>query len=250
MPRTLAIDPRVPTSHGLIIRRRTLAEQTRAHITIREARAYARRIVKQAQLHAEAIKHEAMQQGFDDGWQDSLDVMYESLRGTEQLHVQIERTLKQSVHETMEKALAQPALELQLLEGWLSAAPSAPASLNLVLPRRAQDQIPAITRLVEEKLKVTPTVSISDNDCVVIECGDQIVEFSPTRVLQETDELAKNSIRRLEVKKQCAAWSKHIVQHWLSNLAQRFEGELQHNTDEDAFDDDMFDDDDDDEDDE
>ena len=54
MPRTLAIDPRVPTSHGLIIRRRTLAEQIRAHITIREARAYARRIVKQAQLHAEA----------------------------------------------------------------------------------------------------------------------------------------------------------------------------------------------------
>jgi hypothetical protein len=247
MPRTLAIDPRVPTSHGLVIRRRTLAEQTRAHITVREARAYARRIVKQAQLHAEAIKQEAMQQGFDDGWQDSLEVIYESLRGTEQLHVQIERTLKQTVHETMEKALGSSALELQLLEGWLSKAPSAPAALNLVVPRRAQEQIPAITRLVEEKLKITPTISIGDSDCVVIECGDQIVEFSPTRVLQETDELAKNSIRRLEVKKQSVAWSKHIVQHWLSNLAQRYEGELQHNSDDELFDDDMFDDDEDEE---
>jgi len=246
MPRTLAIDPRVPASHGLVIRRHTLAEQTRAHITVREARAYARRIVKQAQLHAEAIKQEAMQQGFDDGWQDSLDVTYQALHGMEQLHAQIEHALKQTVHATMEKALAQPALELQLLEGWLSAAPRAPATLKLVLPRRAQEQIPAIAQRIEEMLKITPTISIGDSDRVVIECGDQIVEFSPTRVLQETDELARSSIRRLEVKKQCAAWSKHIVQHWLSNLAQRHEGEMPHSTD-DIFDDDMFDDDEDDE---
>lgn len=242
MPRTLAIDPRVPTSHGLIIRRHTLAEQTRAHITIKEARAYARRIVKQAQLHAESIKQEAMQQGFDDGWQDSLEVIYQSLRGTEQLHVQIEQALKQVIHETMEKALAQPALELQLLEGWLAAAPRAPTALNLVLPRRAQEQTPAIIRRIEEILNVTPTVSVSDSDCVVIECGDQIFEFAPARTLQETDELAKNCIRRLEVKKQCAAWSKHIIQHWLSNLAQRHDATLQNEV-SDEFDDEMFDDD-------
>ena len=247
MPRTLAIDPRVPTSHGLIIRRRCVAEHTRAHITIREARAYARRIVKQAQLHAEAIKQEAMQQGFDAGWQDSLEVIYQSLRGMEQLHIQIEQTLKQGVHETMEKALGSPGLELQLLEGWLAAIPREPAALNLVLPRRAQEQIPVITRRIEETLKIAPTISVGDSDCVVIECGDQILEFSPSRVLQETDDLAKSSIRRLEVKKQCAAWSKHIVQHWLSNLAQRHEGELTHSTDDDIFDDDMFDDDEDDE---
>lgn len=241
MLRTLAIDPRVPTSHGVVIRRQRLAEQNRAHITIKEARAYARRIVKQAQLEAEEIKHEAMQQGFGDGWQDSLDVIYQSLRGTEQLHVQIEQALKQVVHETLEKALAQPALELQLLEGWLAAAPQAPASLNLVLPRRAQAQVPAITRRIEEALRVTPTISIGDGEGVVIECGDQIVEFSPTRILRETDELAKNSVRRLEVKKQCAAWTKHIVQHWLSNLAQRYEAELQSTIGNEFDDDDDFD---------
>src|SRR5688500_11862288 len=103
MLRTLAIDPRVPTSHGVIIRRQCIAEQTRAHITVKEARAYARRIVKQAQSHAEAIKRAAMQQGFDEGWHDSLDVIYQSLRGMEQLHVKIEQTLKQVIHETMEK---------------------------------------------------------------------------------------------------------------------------------------------------
>jgi len=237
MPRTLAIDPRVPTSHGLVIRRRRLAEQSRAHTTIREARAYARRIVKQAQLDAEKIKNEAMHEGFSDGWQDSLDVIYQSLRGTEQLHVQIEQALKQVVHDTVEKALAQPALELQLLEGWLAAAPQAPASLNLVLPRRAQAQIPAITRRIEEALRVTPTISVGDGDGIVIECGDQIVEFSPTRILRETDELTRNSVRRLEVKKQCYAWSQHIVQHWLSNLAQRYDADLQDDID-DAFDDD------------
>lgn len=238
MPRTLAIDPRVPTSHGVIIRRHTLAEQIRAHTTVKEARAYARRIVKQAQLHAESIKQEAMQQGFNDGWQDSLESIYRSLRGTERLHVDIEHSLKQAVHSTMENALAQPALELQLLESWLAAAPRTPTALNLVLPRRAQAHIPAITRRIEEALKITPTISIGNSDCVVIECGDQIFEFAPTRTLQETDELAKSCLRRLEVKKQCAAWSKHIVQQWLLNLAQRYDGVLGNHTDN-EFDDDL-----------
>lgn len=237
MPRTLAIDPRVPTSHGLVIRRHTLVEQTRVHATLREARAYARRIVKQAQLQAESIKQEAMRQGYDDGWRDSLDVIYNSLHGTAHLHGQIEQALKQVVHKTMESALAQPTLELQLLEGWLASKPAVPATLNLVLPRRAESDIPSIVRRVEETLAITPTISIGDSDCVVIECGDQIFEFSPTRTLQETDELAKSSLRRLEIKKQCVAWSEHIVREWLSNLAQRynaaFPNAFPHETDDD-----------------
>lgn len=237
MPRILAIDPRVPTSHGLIIKRQCLAEQTRAHISIKEARAYARRIVKQAQLHAESIKQSAMQQGFDDGWRDSLKVIFQTLQGTVQLHTQLEQALKKTVHETMEKALAQPALELQLLEGWLAATPHVSSALNLVLPRRAQEQAPAIIRRVEETLKITPTVSFGDSDGVVIEYGDQIAEFSPNRTLGETDALAKECVRRLEVKKQMAMWSKHVVQHWLSDLAKRHDAMPPANDDVDMFDD-------------
>jgi hypothetical protein len=226
MPRTLAIDPRVPTSHGLVIRRHTLAEQTRAFTTIKEARAYARRIVKQAQLHAEDIKQEAIQQGFSEGWQDSLSVIYQTLRDTKQLHIQIDHQLKQAVHEAMKNALVQPDIELQLLEDWLAATPQAPSTLHLVLPRRTQAQVPAIIRRVEETLQVTPTITMGNSDCVIIECGDQIFEFSPTRMSQETDDLAKNCIRRMEIKKQYAEWSKHIVKEWLSNLAKRNDGAL------------------------
>lgn len=232
MPRILAIDPRVPASHGLVIRRHTLAEQTRVHATLKEARAYARRIVKQAQSHAEFIKHEAMRQGFEDGWQDSLDAIYKSLHGTALLHDHIEQKLKQTVHKTMAGALAQPSLELQLLEDWLASTPTVSTALKLVLPRRAEANIPFITRRVEEVLKITPAISIGESDCVVIECGDQIFEFSPARTLKETDELAKSSIRRLEVKKQCAAWSEHIVREWLSNLAQRYDGVFPDRADE------------------
>ncbi len=226
MPRTLAIDPRVPTSHGVVIRRHTLAEQTRAYVTIKEARAYARRIVKEAQLQAESITLEAMQQGFSDGWQDSLNVIYESLQGTKHVHSQIEAALKQSVQDSLEKAMQQPGLELQLIEGWLEAAPPVEATLHLVLPNGAQSQVPAIIRRVEESLKITPTVSIGNSKNIVIESGEQVFEFSPTRTIDELNDLAKSCLRRLEVKKQCAVWSVHVVQHWLSTLAQRYDGVL------------------------
>lgn len=251
MPRTLAIDPRVPTSYGLIIRRQSIAEQTRAHITIKEARGYARRIVKQAQLHSESIRQEAMQQGFDAGWQDSLAMIYQSLRNMEQLYVKTEQALKQVVHNTMGNALAQSGVELQLLESWLSAAPRAPAALNLVLPRHVQAQTATIIRRIEEALQITPTVSIGDSDCIIIECGDQVFEFAPSRTMQETDELAKNCLRRLEVKKQYTAMTEQIVQAWLSDLAERHssQNEIDAGFDE-RFDDELFDDDDDEEDDE
>lgn len=247
MPRTLAIDPRVPTSHGVIIRRHTIAEQTRAYITVKEARAYARRIVNKAQLHAESIKQQAMQQGFSDGWQDSLDAIYHSLRGTRELNGHIEATLKQAVHEALENAMQQPGLELQLIEGWLAAAPPATATMHLVLPPNAQSQAPSIIRRVEEALRITPTITIGESDHIVIECGEQVFEFSATRTIEEIDDLAKNCLHRLEVKKQCAAWSTHIVQEWLSNLAQRYDGVLPNNIDaelEDALEDELDDEDD------
>jgi hypothetical protein len=259
MPRILTIDPRVPTSYGVIIRRKALEEQTRAHITIKEARAYARRIVKQAQVDAEAIKLEAMQQGFGEGWLDSLGVICQSLRELEGLHATVERDLKQAVHQTMDKGLADPNLELQLLENWVSAAPRTSSDINIVLPRRAQVHSATVSQRVVETMGVTPSISVGDGENVVIECGDQIFEFSPSRTLEETDDLAKNCLRRLEVKKQYAAWAQHIVQHWLSDLAKRHEAppvqepvnkveQLDDVDDDDLFDDDDFFDDDEDDD--
>lgn len=232
MPRTLAIDPRVPTSHGVIIRRHTIVEHTRVHATIKEARAYARRIVSKAQSQAESIKQQAMQQGFHDGWQDSLEVIYESLRGSKNLYVHIENALKQAVHESLQKAMQQPGLELQLLEGWLAAAPPDVTTMQLVLPPNAQSQAAAITRRVEEALRITPSITIGEGEHIVIVCGEQVFEFSPSRTIDEIDDLAKNCLKRLEVKKQCATWSTHIVQQWLSDLAKRYDGVLPHPVDE------------------
>ena len=89
----------------------------------------------------------------------------------------------------------------------MAAGQRTPGTLHLVLPRRAQDQAPAIIRRLEEALKITPTVTIGESERIVIECGEQVFEFSPTRTLQEIDEFAQNCLRKLEVKKQCAAWS-------------------------------------------
>jgi len=219
MPRILNIDHRVPAARGVIIRRHTVAEQTRAYTTVQEARAYARRIVKEAQMQAQSIEQHAMQEGFKAGWRDSLDVVVQSLRSADQLYLDIEQALKKSVHEELEKVLQKPILDL--LEGWLTTSPRSVGAVHIVLPRHAQSQAAAIIRRLEESLGINPSVAIGESDHVVIECGDQVFEFSPTAALQELDLLAQHCMKRLEVKKQCNTWSANTVRNWLCDLDNR-----------------------------
>jgi len=227
MPRILPIDSRVPTLHGVLIKRQAVNEQIRAYATVQEARAHARRIVKAAQIKASSLKNSAMREGFQAGWLDSLNAVYNALSDSNQLHQQIDQSLKQAVRRALESSLAQPGLELQLLEGWFLAGPRLDDELHLVLPRKAQDQIETLKRSIERVTGIAPVVSVGESENVVIQSGDQIYEFCPERTLEEMNALVNSCFQRLEVKKQCQRWSARIVRAWLDEIDQRFSAESQ-----------------------
>ena len=244
MPRLLSIDSRVPTLHGVLIPREAIKEQTRICSTVEQARKYARRITKDAQLKAQKLESQAMREGFQSGLIESLNAIYNALAESGQLRQQIEHALKETVRTSLETALRQPGLELQLLEGWLNAGPIVSTELEIILPRHAENQIEAMKRRIEQVAGLVPVISIGEGDNVVIQSGEQVYEFSPERTKVEMNELVHNCFQRLEVKRQCAQWSAQIVQKWLSEIEQHFSGyggdqfddEMQFDDDLDEFD--------------
>lgn len=221
MPRTLVIDPRVPTLHGVLIPRLAIDQHVRTYTMVQEARAHARRIINEAYVQAEAIQEQAYMEGFGAGWIDSLDVIHQKLINSEQLQQQLEQRLKKNVHDAIEHALQQPELELSLIQGWLDTAPATSGDLHVVLPRHIQQQTTSIIRRFEQALGVTPTVSFGDSDHVIIESGVHLFEFSSARISQEMDALTQHCLRQLDIRKQCTQMNGEIVQHWLTQLAQR-----------------------------
>jgi len=221
MPRIFNIDPRVPTEHSALIPRHAIDEHVRAYTTVQEARSHAKRIIKEAQENAVDIKEHAMREGFQAGWLDSMTVILTALENSNELYVQIESDLKKVVKNTLETSLQQPGLELTLLEGWLESDPRTTNDILIHLPIYAQSQADIVRRRVEETLKITPTVLFGSSENIVIQCGDQVYEFSPTRTMVDLQTLAQNCFQRLEVKKRCAQWSEQIVRHWVAKMNQR-----------------------------
>ncbi len=221
MPRILNIDPRVPLEHNALIPRRAVDEHVRAYTTVQEARSHAKRLIKEAQQQARDIKEHAMREGFQAGWLDSMNAILAALKDSHHLYAQIESELKKVVRNTLETSLQQPALELTLLEGWLESDPRATSEILIHLPIYAQSQADVVRHRVEEALNVTPTVLFGAGENIVIECGEQVYEFSPSRTMADLQTLAENCFQRLEVKKQCAQWSSEIVRRWVAELNHR-----------------------------
>ena len=242
MPRILQIDARVPTLYGVVISRQAVSEQVRAYTTIEDARKYARRIVSDAQKKAESLEKQALREGFQAGWLDSLNAIYNALADANQLHQTIELALKNAVRKSLEITLQQPGLELQLLEGWLASSHRTSGDLHMIVPHHAQEQVEKLKLRLEQCSGVTSTVSIGDSDNVVIQSGDQVYEFCPERTMEEMRELVHRCFQSLEVRKQCANWSARIVQNWLDDLDQRYRNVAVGKSDsESKFNDDDFD---------
>lgn len=222
MLRTLNIDPRVPTVHGVLIRRQALDEQVRAYITIKEARQHAKNIVKNALAKAADLENQAMKEGFQAGWLDSVNAISKALQDSSKFYEKIENSLKQSVQDTLQNTLQQPELALHLITGWLSANSHVAEKLTVILPKQASSQVEAIKRHVEEKTGLAPVVSVGEGDSVVILFNDQGYEFLPERTVGEINELVQQSFQKLEIRKQCITWSEEVMQNWVAALAQRY----------------------------
>lgn len=229
MPRILHIDPRVPTQHGVVIPREAVDEHMRAYTTVQDARAHVRRIIKNSQLMATSLEQQAMREGFQAGWLESLNAVYNALAEKDQFFQNIEKSLKESVQHALEAALQKPDLELQLLDAWLASSPRGIKNLQIILPRRAATQSEAIKRRVKEAMDIEPSVSFGETDKVTIQAGDQVFEFSPQNTMADLSNLAQQCFNRLEVKKEAANWSAEIVQYWLSDLRQRSDRDLVEN---------------------
>lgn len=247
MPRILTIDSRVPTVHGVLIKRQAVQEQLRAYTTVQQARAHARRIIKDAQIKASSLEQNALREGFQSGWLDSLNTIFNALSDGNLLHQQIETALKQAVRKSLETSLAQPGLELQLLDGWLSAGPRLGDELHLVIPHHAQDQSESLKRYVAKATGIAPVVSVGEGQNIVIQSGDHIYEFSPERTLEEMNGLVNQCFSRLEVRKQCDQWVARVVRAWLNEISERYSdsenGDVDDESEDDSEEESQFDDD-------
>jgi len=243
MPRILTIDSRVPTVYGVLIKRQAVQEQVRAYTTVQQARAHARRITKDAQIKASAIEQNGLREGFQSGWLDSLNAIFNALSDGNLLHQQIESALKQTVRKSLETSLAQPELELQLLDAWLSAGPRLGEELHLVIPHHAQEQRESLRRHVEKVTGIVPVVSVGEGQNIIIQSGDHIYEFSPERTMDEMNGLVNHCFHRLEVKKQCDQWVARVMRAWLKEISERFSDSVDQESEEESPFDDDFDDD-------
>jgi vacuolar-type H+-ATPase subunit H len=225
MLRTLNIDLRVPTVHGILIRRHAVDEQARAYFTVKQARVHARNIVKVAEAKASELKKQAMRDGFQAGWIDSINAIFNALQDSEQFYEKIERELKQSVQGALQKTLQQPELALYLIEGWLSAHPNLSENFSVILPKNAASKIDSIRRSLQNKTGLMPDVSVGETGNVVILLNDQGYEFSPERAFVEINELVHQCFQKLEVRKQCVVWREEVMQNWLAGLTQRYGAE-------------------------
>jgi vacuolar-type H+-ATPase subunit H len=221
MLRTLKIDPRVPAVHGVLIRRQAVDEQTRAYVTVKQARAHARSIIKNAHATATRLEHQALREGFQAGWTDSINGLFNALQDSERFYEKIERELKQSVQEELQNSAQQPELALYLIKDWLAAHATGSEKLSVILPKFSGSQVAAVLQCVQDKTGLTPVVSVGNTNNVVIQLNDQGYEFAPERMVGELNELASRCFQKLAVRKQCADWSKEITNDWLSELAQR-----------------------------
>ena len=226
MPRILHIDPRVPTSHGVIISRQAVEQHARMFTTIQEARSYARRLVKEAQDKSVALESQAIHAGFQSGWIDSMNAVFRSLADCERLQRKIEESLKLAVQQCLKSALQHPELELHLLEGWLNSVPRIVEDLHVTLPRSAQHNVEAIRQRLQQATGVAPTCTVGDTDSVIIQSGEQIYEFSSETTALELSEMTSRCLQSLQVKKQCDELSSRIVKNWLEDLEFRHSEQL------------------------
>ena len=222
MLRILNIDPRVPTVHGVLIRRQAVDEQMRAYVTVKEARAHARNIIKNAQAKATLLESQAIREGYRAGWIDSINGIFNALQESERFYEKIERELKQAAQSALQNSVHQPELALHLIKDWLSANTSASEKLSVILPGHAHSEIDVVRQHLQDKTGLMPTVSVGETDNLVIQLNDQGYEFVPERTIGELNELVCQCFQKLAVRKQCEAWNKEIMNEWLSGLAQRY----------------------------
>lgn len=223
MPRILPVDPRVPILEGVLLPAQAVRESVRIYTTVQQARAHARRLIRDATLRAEAIERQAMIEGFQAGWVDSLNAIWNALADSNALYLRIEQSLKQAVHTALETALQRPELELQLLESWLAAHVEPLQELHIIVPQHAKAQIDMLKRRVDQLVDVKVSISAGEGNGLTIESGEQVFEFSPDRTLIEFDALAHRCFQRLQVHEQCVQWSQEIVQRWLADVRRRYE---------------------------
>jgi hypothetical protein len=207
--------------HGVVIRRQALDEQQRAYTTVEAARRHARNIVKNATARAEAIEQQAIKEGFQAGWIDSLNAMMGALQDSEAFCRKVEADLKNAVHDKLMSAMNQPELALHLIKGWLEANAPEPGKLRVIVPASATSQVDAIKKHLLEDTGMVPVVSVGTGKSVVLQFQDQGVEFSPERTCGELNELVDSCFHQLAVKRQCLSWRDEITRQWLSTVAQQ-----------------------------
>ena len=222
MPRQLSIDSRVPTVSGVLIKRQALQEQQHIYTSLRQARAYAKRIVRHAQEQAAALELQAMQAGYQNAWLESMNSICIALSDSDRLCDEIRQSLRVEVRSALDAALQNPELELHLIESWLAAGNRPAGELVVILPQHAQQKLVMLRQRIEQSIGRSITVYVGERSTLTIQSGDRVYEFCPEYTRQAMDSLVNRSFQRLDVRRQCEDWSARMVQHWFSEIDARF----------------------------
>lgn len=218
MPRRLQTDSRVPVVDGVLIKRQAILDNQRVHATLQQARIHARRLVKEAQENADAIRRDAMAAGYQDAWLSQLSAVFAALSDSERLRADVRGNVQASLRNALETSLQHPEVALQLIDGWLASGSTTTTTLQVVVPTHARHLVDRIRQRIEQKTGASVHVAVGEHCTVSISDGDRVFEFNPEACQHAMTEIVEQSLRRLNLKQRCQDWSDHAVHRWMASL--------------------------------
>ncbi|QWA10493.1 hypothetical protein GTU79_25365 [Sodalis ligni] len=162
-----------------MITRAQLKRQRQCLDLLSDARRQAARLVKQAQEEAQAIRAQAVSEGYQEGILASAAIVAGFLAQERQLAADLQKRINGHARQLLSSALNHPGMLLELVDEWLAALPdtASPAVLDLLLPEAARKSHAAFKHKVESVWPGKFTLTYHDDRRFVMKYGDQLAEF-------------------------------------------------------------------------
>ncbi|TCL06153.1 HrpE/YscL family type III secretion apparatus protein [Sodalis ligni] len=162
-----------------MITRAQLKRQRQCLDVLSDARRQAARLVKQAQEESQAIRAQAVGEGYQEGILASAAAVAGFLAQERQLAADVQKRINGHARQLLSSALNHPDILLELVDEWLAALPdpASPAVLDLLIPEAARKSHAALKQRVESGWAGKFTLTYHDDSRFVMKYGDQLAEF-------------------------------------------------------------------------
>ncbi len=162
-----------------MITRAQLKRQRQCLDVLSDARRQAIKLVKQAEEEAQAVRAQAVSEGYQEGILASAASVAGFLAQERQLAADLQKRINGHARQLLSSALNHPEILLELVDEWLAALPdtASPAVLDLLIPEAARKSHAALKHRVESVWPGKFTLAYHDDRRFVMKYGDQLAEF-------------------------------------------------------------------------